>query len=128
MDVTSGRMSWLPAAALLAACALAPMDGAAQAPAPANSAVGELLARGGIQPTPQNVAPTDEKQTFVVIDKLENTVPLPQELRDLRDRLPPDPPSVMRALGLPVRQPVETDLRDTPTPSVDEIKRALQKR
>jgi hypothetical protein len=56
---------------------------------------------------------------------VEEKTGLPRELRDLKDKLPPDPKAVIRQLGLRDEPARRLDIRDR-TPSVEEIVQALR--
>lgn len=107
-------------AALIGAASVAP------AMAQADGAVADILRRAGIAPTPGAVMGTDPKARANVLDALEQTSPLPPDLRDRETAPPPDREAVMDRLGLsrhpnaPVtrmtdRTPTRTDIIDALT-------------
>lgn len=106
-------------AVLVVAASLAP------AAAQSDGAVAELLRRAGVSPTPGALMGTDPKARSSALDALERTYPLPPELRDRENTLPPDREAVMDRLGL-IRHPHAPVTRLTDrTPSRAEIVDAL---
>ncbi|WP_114377898.1 hypothetical protein [Elioraea thermophila] len=93
--------------------------------AQADGAVAEILRRAGVAPIPGAVMGTDPKARASALDALERTYPLPPDLRDRENTVPPDREAVMDRLGL-TRHPDAPVVRMTDrTPTRAEIVDAL---
>ena len=90
------------------------------------SAVGDVLSRAGVPPTPSTVMGLSQKDSMDAVQALEKTYPLPPEVLQVRDRQPDNVPEVMNKLGLkPVTAP-RTDLRQRTSPATsDDVVNAL---
>jgi hypothetical protein len=142
------RHSWLLAFASLAVAASATaqtMPGPAIRPVPeamspsnrppvvrsqmrtpeATGEVADTLSQAGVRPTGDALTGREEKAADGTLYKVEERTGLPRELRDLKDKLPPDPKGVIRQLGLRDEPARRVDYRDR-TPTVEDIVQALR--
>jgi hypothetical protein len=85
----------------------------------------DTLSKAGVRPTGDALTGREEKAADGTLYKVEERTGLPRELRDLKDKLPPDPKAVIRQLGLRDEPARRIDFRDR-TPTVEDIVQALR--